>query len=152
MPRGVFQVPSTERRQDDIFCRSNKGQAADCRTGLVVADISRMAPANIEQIDDVRAAISWAFDPAGDAALGVELVVAALPLWQELSAFREMLEAIDLAGSSSAALMGALAPLGRAKLPARAWAMTLAPHATHKPMIAARKHLSCEQVARRRRF
>ncbi len=80
------------------------------------------------QIDDVRAAIGWAFDPAGDAALGVELVVAALPLWQELSAFREMLEAIDLAGSNSAALMG-LAPLGRAKLStARAWAMTLARH------------------------
>ncbi|MGO8506621.1 hypothetical protein AB9F35_35365, partial [Rhizobium leguminosarum] len=39
------------------------------------------------QIDDVRAAIAWAFDPAGDAALGVDLVVAALPLWQELSAF-----------------------------------------------------------------
>ncbi|TAZ65511.1 ATPase [Rhizobium ruizarguesonis] len=80
------------------------------------------------QIDDVRAAIAWAFDPAGDAALGVDLVVAALPLWQELSAFREMLEAIDLASSNSAALVG-LAPLGRAKLStARAWAMTLARH------------------------
>jgi predicted ATPase len=80
------------------------------------------------QIDDVRAAIAWAFDPAGDAALGVELVVAALPLWQELSAFREMLEAIELASSNSAALV-ALAPLGRAKLfTARAWAMTLARH------------------------
>ncbi|TWF59120.1 putative ATPase [Neorhizobium alkalisoli] len=80
------------------------------------------------QIDDIRAAIGWAFDPAGDAALGVELVVAALPLWQELSAFREMLAAIDLAGENSAALQG-LAPLSRAKLStARAWAMTLARH------------------------
>lgn len=78
------------------------------------------------QIDDVRAAIGWAFDPAGDAALGVELVVAALLLWQELSAFREMLAAIDLASENSAALSG-LAPLGRAKLStAQAWAMTLA--------------------------
>ncbi|WP_244619123.1 winged helix-turn-helix domain-containing protein [Rhizobium sp. 18055] len=80
------------------------------------------------QIDDVRAAIGWAFDPAGDAELGIELVVAALPLWQELSAFREMLAAIDLAGENSAALTG-LAPLGRAKLStAQAWAMTLARH------------------------
>ena len=80
------------------------------------------------QIDDVRAAIGWAFDPAGDAELGVELVVAALPLWQELSAFREMLAAIDLASANSAALPG-LAPLGQAKLStARAWAMTLARH------------------------
>ncbi|KAA1177264.1 ATPase [Rhizobium tropici] len=80
------------------------------------------------QIDDVRAAIGWAFDPAGDAELGVELVVAALPLWQELSAFREMLAAIDLVGEHSAALSG-LAPLGRTKLStAQAWAMTLARH------------------------
>ncbi|WP_246669750.1 winged helix-turn-helix domain-containing protein [Agrobacterium sp. B1(2019)] len=80
------------------------------------------------QIDDVRAAIAWAFDPAGDAVLGVELVVAALPLWQELSAFKEMLEAIELASSNSAA-PARLAPLGRAKLStARAWAMTLAHH------------------------
>ncbi|WP_027686917.1 ATP-binding protein [Rhizobium leguminosarum] len=80
------------------------------------------------QIDDVRAAIGWAFDPAGDAELGVELVVSALPLWQELSAFREMLAAIDTASANSAAL-SALAPLGRAKLStAQAWAMTLARH------------------------
>jgi hypothetical protein len=80
------------------------------------------------QIDDVRAAIGWAFDRSGEAELGVELVVAALPLWQELSAFREMLAAIDLASENSAALPG-LAPLGRAKLStARAWAMTLARH------------------------
>ena len=80
------------------------------------------------QIDDVRAAISWAFDPAGDAELGVELVVAALPLWQELSAFREMLAAIDIASARSSAL-SALAPLGRVKLStAQAWAMTLARH------------------------
>ncbi|WP_245508375.1 winged helix-turn-helix domain-containing protein [Rhizobium sp. BK418] len=80
------------------------------------------------QIDDVRAAIAWAFDPVGDAALGVELVVAALPLWQELSAFREMLETIDLASLNSTALVG-LAPSGRTKLStARAWAMTLARH------------------------
>jgi predicted ATPase/DNA-binding winged helix-turn-helix (wHTH) protein len=80
------------------------------------------------QIDDVRAAIGWAFDPAGDAELGVELVVGALPLWQELSAFREMLAAIDAASANSAAL-AALAPLGRVKLStAQAWAMTLARH------------------------
>jgi predicted ATPase/DNA-binding winged helix-turn-helix (wHTH) protein len=78
------------------------------------------------QIDDVRAAIVWGFDPAGDAALGVDIVVAALPLWQELSAFKEMLEAIDLASSNTFAL-SKLPPEGRAKLStARAWAMTLA--------------------------
>jgi tetratricopeptide (TPR) repeat protein len=74
----------------------------------------------------VRAVIRWAFDPAGDLAIGVELVVAALPLWQELSAFREMLAAIELADAAAAAV-GQLAPSARAKLStARAWAMTLA--------------------------
>lgn len=82
------------------------------------------------QIDDVRAVINWAFDPSGDAAIGVELVVAALPLWQELSAFKELLAAIELAGAAGAAVPD-LALLARAKLStARAWAMTLA-HEMH---------------------
>lgn len=78
------------------------------------------------QIDDVRAVISWAFDPSGDAALGVELVVAALPLWQELSAFKELLAAVEQADAAVAAVPQ-LSPLSRAELStARAWAMTLA--------------------------
>jgi predicted ATPase/DNA-binding winged helix-turn-helix (wHTH) protein len=78
------------------------------------------------QIDDVRAAIGWAFDPSGDPDIGVELVVATLPLWQELSAFREMLPAIELATATGPAFLR-LAPSARAKLStARAWAMTLA--------------------------
>lgn len=78
------------------------------------------------QIDDVRAVIGWAFDPSGDAALGVELVVAALPLWQELSAFKELLAAVEQADAVVAAVPE-LSPLSRAKLStARAWAMTLA--------------------------
>jgi predicted ATPase/DNA-binding winged helix-turn-helix (wHTH) protein len=36
-------------------------------------------------IDDVRAALRWAFSPDGDAALGVCLTAAALPLWLHLS-------------------------------------------------------------------
>jgi len=78
------------------------------------------------QIDDVRAVIAWAFDPSGDAGIGVEVVVAALPLWQELSAFKEMLAAIELVEAAGAAAPE-LASLARVKLStARAWAMTLA--------------------------
>ncbi|MDO6414260.1 winged helix-turn-helix domain-containing protein [Sphingomonas sp. BIUV-7] len=78
------------------------------------------------QINDVRAVIAWAFDPSGDPDIGVELVVAALPLWQELSAFREMLSAIELAAEAGSAFLN-LAPSARAKLStAQAWAMTLA--------------------------
>jgi predicted ATPase/DNA-binding winged helix-turn-helix (wHTH) protein len=36
-------------------------------------------------LDDVRAALDWAFAPEGDAALGVALTIAAVPLWFQLS-------------------------------------------------------------------
>lgn len=78
-----------------------------------------------EQLDDLRTAIRWAFGPCGDARMGIELVVAALPLWQELSAFREMLAAIEQALMSGGD--GDLPPLNRARMRmAQAWAMTLA--------------------------
>jgi predicted ATPase/DNA-binding winged helix-turn-helix (wHTH) protein len=37
------------------------------------------------EIDNVRATLDWAFAPAGDAAIGVALTVAAVPLWTQLS-------------------------------------------------------------------
>ncbi|ETI63120.1 hypothetical protein C100_14355 [Sphingobium sp. C100] len=77
-------------------------------------------------IDDVRSVIAWAFDPAGDAEVGAAVVVAALPLWQELPAFKEMLAAIETAETAGPA-MAALSPVDRVKLStAKAWAMTLA--------------------------
>ena len=32
-------------------------------------------------IDDVHAALDWAFSPSGDASIGVGLTIAAIPLW-----------------------------------------------------------------------
>ena len=37
------------------------------------------------RIDNLRAALDWAFSPGGDAALGVALTTAAAPLWMHLS-------------------------------------------------------------------
>jgi predicted ATPase/DNA-binding winged helix-turn-helix (wHTH) protein len=37
------------------------------------------------QIDNVRSALDWAFSPGGNAALGVDLTLAAVPLWTHLS-------------------------------------------------------------------
>lgn len=48
-------------------------------------------------IDNVRAALDWAFSPAGDAATGVAITVGAVPLWFELSLTSECAERIDLA-------------------------------------------------------
>ncbi|RWE41329.1 MAG: transcriptional regulator [Mesorhizobium sp.] len=43
------------------------------------------------QIDDLRAALDWAFAPDGDHALGVELTAMAIPLWHQLSLLDECL-------------------------------------------------------------
>ena len=43
------------------------------------------------QIDNLRAALIWAFSPAGDALMGVALTVAAVPLWFQLSLVDECL-------------------------------------------------------------
>ena len=41
------------------------------------------------QIDNLRAALDWAFSPSGDAAIGTALTAAALPLWTQLSLLEE---------------------------------------------------------------
>jgi len=41
------------------------------------------------QIDNLRAALDWAFSPGGDVELGVALTVAAVPLWFQLSLIDE---------------------------------------------------------------
>ncbi|WP_082637380.1 ATP-binding protein [Bradyrhizobium retamae] len=45
--------------------------------------------AHAAQIDDIRSALDWAFSPSGDVGLGVELTVAAGPLWFEMSLMEE---------------------------------------------------------------
>src|SRR3984893_3334519 len=41
------------------------------------------------QIDNLRAALDWAFSPVGDASIGVALTIAAVPLWVQLSLVQE---------------------------------------------------------------
>jgi len=41
------------------------------------------------QLDDLRIAVDWAFSPGGDVATGIALVVAAIPLWLQLSLINE---------------------------------------------------------------
>ena len=54
-------------------------------------------------IDDVRAALDWAFSPAGDPFIGVGLTVAAMPLWILSSRPDELCRRIELALESDAA-------------------------------------------------
>ncbi|WP_375196137.1 winged helix-turn-helix domain-containing protein [Sphingobium sp.] len=100
-----------------------------------------------EQLDDLRAAIRWAFGHGGDARVGIDLVVAALPLWQELSAFQEMLAAIERALASGGG--DELPPLSLARMRmAQAWAMTLARRVHPQTSEAWRESIQFAGVAR----
>ena len=49
------------------------------------------------KIDDLRAALDWAFSPTGDPVLGVALTVAAVPLWVQLSLLLECRSRVERA-------------------------------------------------------
>ena len=49
------------------------------------------------KIDDLRAALDWAFSTAGNPSLGVELTVAAVPLWMQLSLLQECRSRVERA-------------------------------------------------------
>jgi predicted ATPase/DNA-binding winged helix-turn-helix (wHTH) protein len=57
------------------------------------------------EIDNLRAALDWAFSRTGDGSLGMALTTAAVPLWLRLSLFEEC-------GSRVAQALGALETLG----------------------------------------
>jgi predicted ATPase/DNA-binding winged helix-turn-helix (wHTH) protein len=49
------------------------------------------------RIDNVRAALNWAFSPGGSASIGVALTAAAVPLWMHLSLLNECRSRVDQA-------------------------------------------------------
>jgi predicted ATPase/DNA-binding winged helix-turn-helix (wHTH) protein len=49
------------------------------------------------EIDNLRAALAWAFSPAGDTSVGIALAVAAVPLWFQLSLVDECLGWVERA-------------------------------------------------------
>ena len=49
------------------------------------------------RIDDVRAALDWAFSPNGNASIGVALAAAAVPLWMHLSLLDECRSRVEQA-------------------------------------------------------
>jgi len=52
------------------------------------------------RIDNLRAALDWAFSPAGDVAVGVTLTIAIVPLWVQLSLVQEFLTRVERALAS----------------------------------------------------
>ena len=49
------------------------------------------------RIDNLRAALDWAFSPGGDASIGVALTAAAVPLWMHLSLLDECRSRVEQA-------------------------------------------------------
>ena len=49
------------------------------------------------RIDEVRAALNWAFSPGGEASIGVTLTIAAVPLWFALSLMGEARDHVERA-------------------------------------------------------
>jgi predicted ATPase/DNA-binding winged helix-turn-helix (wHTH) protein len=58
------------------------------------------------QIDNLRAALDWAFSPGGDASIGVALTAAAVPLWMHLSLMEECGGRVERALAAIAARAG----------------------------------------------
>ncbi len=52
------------------------------------------------KIDNVRAALDWAFSPDGDSVVGIALTTAAVPLWMELSSLQECRTRVERALST----------------------------------------------------
>ena len=65
--------------------------------GMGLAPDGRMARRVRGHIDNVRAALDWAFSPGGDAAIGVALTVATVPLWMHLSLMAECRSRVEQA-------------------------------------------------------
>ena len=65
----------------NLFERA-EGEAAARPADEWLADYAR-------EIDNLRAALDWAFSPGGDGSIGVALTAAAVPLWMRLSLLEE---------------------------------------------------------------
>ena len=52
------------------------------------------------RMDNVRAALDWAFSPSGDPSIGVALTIASVPLWLQLSLMEECCERVERALAS----------------------------------------------------
>ena len=79
-------------------------------------------------IDDLRAALDWAFSPSGDVGVGVALTAAAVPLWTHLSLLTEC-RATSRASRCKPRTSGALRSPPRHAPVSRAWPRSIAyPH------------------------
>ncbi len=82
----------------NLFARA-EGEAAARPADEWLADYAR-------EIDNLRAALDWAFSPGGDLSIGVALTAAAVPLWMHLSLMEECRGRVERALAALAAGAG----------------------------------------------
>jgi predicted ATPase/DNA-binding winged helix-turn-helix (wHTH) protein len=88
------------RRHAEHYCTLFEQAEAAWQT----CPTSEWLTAYAAELDNLRAALDWAFSPGGDAALAVALTAAAVPLWFQLSLVDEGLGHVERALAMSQAL------------------------------------------------
>ena len=87
------ELADIQRRHAVLMCDVI---AADPMAAIAVSSESWVA-SKVPHIDDVRAALEWAFAPGGDAQIGVRLTTAAIPLCTHLVLLDEFRVRVDAA-------------------------------------------------------
>jgi predicted ATPase/DNA-binding winged helix-turn-helix (wHTH) protein len=91
-----------QRRHAEYYCHLFEQAEAEWETRPIAEWLADYA----QQVDNLRAALDWAFSPGGDASIGVALTAAAIPLWQHLSLLDECCTRVEQALSKLTAGAG----------------------------------------------
>jgi predicted ATPase/DNA-binding winged helix-turn-helix (wHTH) protein len=73
------------------------GFLENTHTGKETSPTTEFLTAATPLIDDIRAALNWAFSPTGDANIAIDLTTATIPLWTHLSLNDECRRHVELA-------------------------------------------------------
>jgi predicted ATPase/DNA-binding winged helix-turn-helix (wHTH) protein len=97
---GAFDAVA--RRHADYYLDLFEGAEVEAETRPTDEWLADYGP----RIDNVRAALDWAFSPGGDVSIGVALTAAAIPLWIHLSLMEECRGRVERALAAIAAGAG----------------------------------------------
>ena len=85
------EYPGAARRHAEYFRDLVSPVAAGSKAWLSRDDVARCS----RELDNVRAALDWAFSPDGDAEIGARLTAAFAPIWQTLSLIGECRDRVE---------------------------------------------------------
>jgi predicted ATPase/DNA-binding winged helix-turn-helix (wHTH) protein len=93
------------RRHADYYRQLLERTEADKQIGSA----PQLVAAYRHEIDNLRAALDWAFAPSGEASIGVALTIACVPTWSQMSLMEECRRRVEraLASSATVASLGA---------------------------------------------